>query len=191
MDLVSHRAFNLFIYPSQRAFSKNQPCVLTAALLYSSRRRESCKVASAKRKSRSHFNSKYVFSSVFQTDGVPQKSHPGDPENALLGGQEEFSGTVSPNLSGKIWCSMKHWPDISVWSSTRSGGCGVGLEVSPIFIDLLCCRLGSSNQMLTSLATKRKALSTYGETNCPNYSKDFFICATDLLICVHAAFMAG
>uniref|UniRef100_A0A674MFJ0 Potassium voltage-gated channel subfamily KQT member 1 n=1 Tax=Takifugu rubripes TaxID=31033 RepID=A0A674MFJ0_TAKRU len=40
------------------------PCGLTVALLYSSRRREK-KIASAKRKSRSHFNSKYVFFPVF------------------------------------------------------------------------------------------------------------------------------
>uniref|UniRef100_A0A674NYL1 Potassium voltage-gated channel subfamily KQT member 1 n=1 Tax=Takifugu rubripes TaxID=31033 RepID=A0A674NYL1_TAKRU len=51
-------------FTSLRAFSNNQPCGLTVALLYSSRRREK-KIASAKRKSRSHFNSKYVFFPVF------------------------------------------------------------------------------------------------------------------------------
>lgn len=91
MDLLSHRVFNLFIYPSRRAFSKNQPCVLTVALLYSSRRRgRGSHLQNAKADQVLTVN--MFFPSVFQTDGVPQKSHPGDPENALLGGQEEFSG---------------------------------------------------------------------------------------------------
>lgn len=30
----------------------------------------------------------------FQTDRVAQESHPGDPEDALLCGQEEFSGNL-------------------------------------------------------------------------------------------------
>lgn len=33
-----------------------------------------------------------VFCFFLQTDRLTQKSHPGDPEDALLGGQEEFSG---------------------------------------------------------------------------------------------------
>lgn len=44
MDLLSRRAFNLFIYPSRRAFCKNQPRVLTVALLYNSRREKKSRI---------------------------------------------------------------------------------------------------------------------------------------------------
>lgn len=151
MDLLSRWAFNLFIFPSQRSVSKNHPCVLTVALFYCSKGRGRkgfwCRLPSSKarniftsfesvsassswsnlRKSK-HFTLKFksklmcFFGFFFlQTDRVTQKSHPGDPENALLGGQEEFSGkciswmeqsycicmpqllTVSQCVGGKTW----------------------------------------------------------------------------------------
>lgn len=39
MDLLSLRAFNLFIYPSHRSVSKNHPFVLTVACLYHLKKR--------------------------------------------------------------------------------------------------------------------------------------------------------
>lgn len=39
MDLLSHPAFNLFIYPSRRSVSKNHPFVLTVARLYHFKKR--------------------------------------------------------------------------------------------------------------------------------------------------------
>lgn len=144
MDLLSHRAFNLFIYLSRRAFCKNQPCVLTMALLYNSRREK--KVASAERKRRSNFNRKYVFFPLFfRLTESHRKAIRVIQRMRYLVAKRNFQ--VSPNLSGKIWCSvikatcwgdMNHRPDISVWSSTTSGWCGVWLEFRPIFIDLLC-----------------------------------------------------
>lgn len=158
------------------------------------------KVASAKRKGWSNFNSKYAFffPLFFRLTESHRKAIRVIQRMRYLVAKRNFQ--VSPDLSGEIWCSvlkatcwgnMKHRLDISMWSSTRSGWCGVWFEFQPIFIDLLCCRVGSSNQMLTSLATQREALSTYGETNSLVHSEDFFIWATDLLICVHAAFIAG
>lgn len=107
------------------------------------------------------FEGKRIFF-FFQTDRVTQKSHPGDPENALLCGQEEFSGNSHIGIS--INCleqslhaedDVKHqWHNIRptdvkglgcVWNSNRL-----------VLLCCLCCRVsGNSFANMVNKAHRR------------------------------------
>lgn len=170
MDLLSHRAFNLFIYSSRRSVCKNHPFVLTVARLYHLKRGGgpfdadctaacteyfrliwSCACESRSDLCRSLKVKRFYFLFFFQTDRVTQKSHPGDPENALLCGQEEFSGNsyicISINcLEQSLHAEddVKHlWHNIRptdvkglgcVWNSNRL-----------VLLCCLCCRVSSNS----------------------------------------------
>lgn len=171
-----------FIYPSHRSVSKNHPFLLTVAHLHHLKGGvgggpfdADCTAACAEYfrliwscgcESRSDLclKVKGFFFFFSQTDRVAQKSHPGDPENALLCGQEEFSGNLYICISINCLEQRLHAEDDGkhLWHNIRPTDLkGLGCVWNSNRLVLLCCFcFRASSNSLANIVNKTEDWST-------------------------------